>query len=619
MLRVDRKSNDNAPRFCGQATLSLLVSTTCILIFSPCALAAPPPNDECEGAIEIVGEGVFPFDNTNTTAQYPWEIDHDVWYCWTSTCSSAATVDTCAGTVIDTTIGVWDECDCPPSGWLANDPYYDGDECALQSIVTFGAQVGHDYLIQIGTPFGIHGGGVGTFTVACGDGPVPPCQHPSENCQQRDGWNALTSDRTDYFVADDFTPAADGEITEICWWGTYLGEDNALPPPDSFEVLYVIDGGGLAGQETAGLFSQEAGTLTVEGPTRTYRLLADTDVEYEYKATHAPVPVSAGQCYWVEITNKLTGSDYWLWEVAPPGNGRALQDGRADTPPHGYDRRDARTADLSFCLNIPLGDPQACRPIPENDACVNSLSISEGETFFDTTGASTDGPAQRCTLSESCCGFPLGDHQIHRDIWFDYVAPCSALLTAQLCGSPFDTKLAIYEGPTCPPDVYAAACNDNGCDEVLAQQSYVERLVTQGQDYKIRVGGYTAPLEGNCGMESDDPGCGDSVCEAAVCAIDASCCVNPWWDSLCAEIARDVCGGRSGPGTIQLDLTATDPTNMDLSKFAVFSTCYTGSCTQPPCGPALYPGPCCLTNDFDDDGDVDADDHAAFLTGFSGP
>ncbi|MGD2110995.1 MAG: hypothetical protein PVI86_16585, partial [Phycisphaerae bacterium] len=452
--RTDRHPDHRPARFWVRPVVCLAASAVCTLLPSPPALAAPPPNDECEDAIAIAGQGIFAFDNTSATTRYPgsYGIHNDVWYCWTSSCSGAVTVDTCASTVVDTALGVWDGCDCPsgaPGDFLGQYPDDNDDQCAFQSRTTFHAQLEHNYLIQIGTaleltPVRIFGG-TGTFTVACGDTPVPPCQEPEENCQPRDAWDAWTSDRTEYFVADDFTPAVSGEVTGICWWGIYLGEENALPPPDAFEVAYYVDEDGLPGAPVA-LFSQSAGTLTVEGPTRTYQLLADTDIEYEYKATHAPVPVSAGQCYWVEITNSLTGSRSWLWEVASTGNGRAVQDGRTHAPADGYDERDARPADLAFCLDVPLGDPQACRPIPENDACADSLSISEGETFFDTTGASTDGPDHRCLPSAECCIFPLGDHQVHRDVWFHYVAPCSARLTAELCDSPFDTKVAIYEG-----------------------------------------------------------------------------------------------------------------------------------------------------------------------------
>jgi hypothetical protein len=214
----------------------------------------------------------------------------------------------------------------------------------------------------------------------------------------------------------------------------------------------------------------------------------------------------------------------------------------------------------------------------------------------------------------------LGDHQIHRDVWFDYVAECSGLLTARLCDSPFDTKLAIYEGFACPPDDVAVVCDDDGCDAILSQQSQGELLVTRGQGYKIRVGGYTAPLFGDCGIESSEsPGCLDVGCIAAVCAIDSSCCDGQVWGSWCAEIANAVCGGRSGPGTIQLELTAPPPVDLDLTDFALFSACFTGDCSGLPCDPALDPSACCPMRDFDNDGDVDVADYAAFLTGFTGP
>jgi hypothetical protein len=587
-----------------------------VLVGSTCAVAGTPvPNDACEDAIEISGQGIFAFENADATSDHPYDIAHDVWYCWTSSCSGAVTLDTCGGTAVDTRIGIRGECQCPPTTWVA----FDDDDCVYQSSVTFEATVGSSYLIQIGTNPQVHGS-TGTFTIQCGEAPEPPCAQVSENCQGRDGWNALTSNRTEFVVADNFTPGINGDITEICWWGTYSDDRNRdWSAPDSFELRYYLDEGGLPGAMIAGPFSQVDSTLSVQGPTRTYRLLADVDLEYEYTATHDPVPVLAGKCYWVEISNEVSGASTWLWEVAPPGDGRAVQDGKGGGSPDGYDPRDAVVADLSFCLNLPLGNPQTCRAAPINDACVDSLPIYEGETFFDTSGALTDGPEQRCLPSEECCWFPLGDHQIHRDIWFDYVAPCSGLLTAYLCDSPFDTKVAIYDGLTCPPTDAATVCDDDGCDDVLTQQSQAGRPVTQGHGYKIRVGGYIAPLQGDCGWRHDTPGCSDAVCETAACAVYASCCDGSYWDWPCIWLASALCAGRSGPGTIQLELTALPPADLDLADYAAFTKCATSLCDAPPCDPPLYDGPCCLTVDFDNDGDIDLADFARFLSGFDGP
>ncbi len=586
------------------------------LLGSVCLVTGTPaPNDACEDAVEISGQGIFGFDNANATAVPPNDMEHDVWYCWISPCDGEVTIDTCGGTYVDTAIGVWDGCQCPPTGWLG----FDHDACVYQSSVTFPATTDSSYLIQIGTNPYVRGD-TGTFMIQCGAAPQPPCEQASENCQGRDGWDALASNRAESVVADDFSTAVDGDISEICWWGAYSDDNNRdWSMPDLFEVRYYFDNGGVPGTLFAGPFSQGDSTLSVQGPTRTYRLLGDTDLEYEYTATHDPVPVSAGECYWLEVTNVAPGASSWLWEVAPPGDGRAMQDGDGVTSVDGYDLQDAVVHDLSFCLNLPLGNPQTCRAVPVNDACIDSLPIFEGVTFFDTSGASTDGPAQRCPPSQECCGFELGDHQIHRDIWFDYVASCSGLLAARLCESAFDTKVAIYEGLICPLTGGAILCNDDGCDEVLSQQSQAELLVTQGQSYRIRVGGYTAALLGDCGWEHGTPGCSDAVCEAAVCAVDTSCCDSPYWHLACAEIADTVCSGHSVPGMIQLELTAPPPMDLDLADYAAFAACMTGTCDDPPCDPPLHDEPCCLTSDFDHDGDVDVADYVAFLTGLTGP
>ena len=341
----------------------------CVLLTCAGSVAGTPaPNDACEDAVGISGQGVFAFDNANATVTPPSDMDHDVWYCWTSPCDGEVTIDTCGGTYVDTSIVVWDECHCPPSspvGW--ND-----DACVYQSSVTFPAVAGRSYLIQIGTNPHVHGD-AGTFTIGCGAAPVPPCQQASENCQDRDRWDALASNRTKSVVADDFTPAVDGAISGICWWGTYAddsGRDGSAP--DSFEVRYYVDDGGLPGALLAGPFFQAQSTLSVQGPTRTYQLLGDVDREYEYMATHEPVLVAAGACYWIEISNELPGAGSWLWEMAPPGNGRAVQDGSGTASPDGYDPHDALIGDLAFCLGLPLADPQACHSAPINNACANS-------------------------------------------------------------------------------------------------------------------------------------------------------------------------------------------------------------------------------------------------------
>ena len=45
---------------------------------------------------------------------------------------------------------------------------------------------------------------------------------------------------------------------------------------------------------------------------------------------------------------------------------------------------------------------------------------------------------------------------------------------------------------------------------------------------------------GDCLVSHGTPGCQNSECEAAVCAIDPFCC-NVVWDFICANEAIDIC------------------------------------------------------------------------------
>ena len=189
-----------------------------------------------------------------------------------------------------------------------------------------------------------------------------PCAQPPENCTVPDNASAFNSTPAVFITADDFTPAFNGSITAACWWGTYFdGIGDCNPGLDHFVVRYYLDEGSLPGTIIAE-FSQDAGTLMVSPATLTGGMIAGFLPEYEYSASHDPVPVVAGDCYWIEITNDPPGADCnWFWEIATGGNDRAVQDG---SPPDGYDAGDVVNTDLAFCLSVELGDATLCLPPP---------------------------------------------------------------------------------------------------------------------------------------------------------------------------------------------------------------------------------------------------------------
>lgn len=125
-------------------------------------------------------------------------------------------------------------------------------------------------------------------------------------------------------------------------------------------------------------------------------------------------------------------------------------------------------------------------PPPANDDCEDATPLSNGTTAISNVGASTDGFEE-----PELCDFD-GSAQINSDIWYEYVATCNGDLTVDMCGSFFDTKLAVYDGcGVCPPGVGPVVCNDDddGCG-VFGEQSRVTVPVMQGQCYRVRVGGF---------------------------------------------------------------------------------------------------------------------------------
>lgn len=447
-------------------------------------------SDDCTMAEAISGVGLYSFDTSAAaTDGSPHgaclafgedQIENDIWYCWTSDCDGTVRVETCGLTTVDTRIAVYSGCNvCPPTDaelLACND-----DTCSLQSRVQFAAVNGQTYLIRIGNYPGA-GGGIGQFNVTCLPPAMEICMQPAGNCQGRDLSDARTSTRGAFTTAEDLVPASSGNITGLCWWGTYA---SGAASADSFEVCYYADAGGFPGAAIA-CFSQSLGSLTVGGPSDTGNQIAGIVPEFGYTGSHAAVAVTGGQCIWVEITNGTTGNT-WFWEISPPGSGRAVQHAGS---PGGYSPADILLGvDLAVCLDIALGDPAPCLPPPAmNDDCGDCDAITgEGIFAFDNSGATTDGP------THAACFF-FGEDQIENDVWFCWTASCDGSVQIQTCGlTGVDTKMAVYNGLTCPTDdTTLIVCNDDAC----GLQSSVTFTATSGQNYLIRIGNYPGAAPG---------------------------------------------------------------------------------------------------------------------------
>ncbi|MCX5688262.1 MAG: FG-GAP-like repeat-containing protein [Planctomycetota bacterium] len=144
---------------------------------------------------------------------------------------------------------------------------------------------------------------------------------------------------------------------------------------------------------------------------------------------------------------------------------------------------------------------QACPPAPiANDSCATPFPvINGGPMVFSTVGATTDGPTESLTLGLA----------VSKDVWFLYTAPSTGVASVSLCGSSFDTMVAVYDGTTCPtgPNTAIAGNDDSRC----GLQSFATFACSAGNQYLIRVGGYVN-ASGNALMTVQCTA--DSVCPA---------------------------------------------------------------------------------------------------------
>lgn len=194
---------------------------------------------------------------------------------------------------------------------------------------------------------------------------------------------------------------------------------------------------------------------------------------------------------------------------------------------------------------------------PPNDNCTAPASAIDGEQAFTNVDATTDGPDE-----PGVCGF-FDYTQIGADVWFCYEATCNGQAVVSLCGSEYDTKMAVYQGCDCPTAA-PIACNDDGCGPCSGgvcngTASRVTFQAQAGQSYMIRLGGFRGeqgpgtltircgqtacgPGQGDCTTASGTPGCDDAACCETTCGVDPYCC-DVVWDQLCADESAGLCAG----------------------------------------------------------------------------
>ncbi len=147
---------------------------------------------------------------------------------------------------------------------------------------------------------------------------------------------------------------------------------------------------------------------------------------------------------------------------------------------------------------------------PANDDCASAIPVSGGSIGGTTVNATNDG-AGTCGASSTS-----------PDVWYLYIASADGTLTADTCGSGYDTVLGIWSD--CPGSGSEIVCNDDSC----GLQSQVTPTVSEGVTYYIRVSGF-AGATGTFTLTIAEPGVGAS------CLSDDTCIYGSMQDCVDAD------------------------------------------------------------------------------------
>jgi hypothetical protein len=400
---------------------------------------AIPSNNACANATPVNEIGALPFNTTYASPDGPGlpcgsiEGSNDVWYDYTATFTGEVTVSLC-GSLYDTRLAVFTGTSCSPLGAIiaCNDDY-----CSLQSMVTFNVVSGSSYKILAGG-YSLTAYGQGYLTIKPNCIPAcPPDATPENEPIIPNEGTDITNGGCNY-VPFNFSPVTLGQ--------TYCGLINTYVKAGSpYRDLdwYRLD---LSDATDSTLLTWDVYT-TFEGYAVIIDAEADDCIFYNYLSSANPTP-----CKHFLISARVKPGIYYL--VISSAGFYGLP------PEAGPYRYIAKLTGLT---------------IPSNDVCVNSGAIGEVVNMpFNTTAATRDGTGTCLASSGS------------RNIWHTYYPSCTGTAEISLCGSYYDTKMAVYEGTGCSPYGTLLGCSDDYC----GLSSLVTIPVIFGHSYNIEIGGF---------------------------------------------------------------------------------------------------------------------------------
>jgi hypothetical protein len=516
----------------GTAHMALGITTT-----------SPPYYDNCNNAKNVGDVTNLAFDTTYATFDGPGHYIHspNIWYCYTAPCNGCTTVSL-IGSSFDTKLAIYNGCSCPPEItdlMKVNDDFY-----IQQAQTTFPVTAGNKYLIEVGG-FDSEDIGPGVINISCDPETTSPYNNNCYNaqlignvenlpfdttCATFDGpghcvnspniWYryiaTVTGNITVSLCGSDFDTKLAIYQTSSCYPSAeqqigcnddYCGLQSEITFEAVAGLEYLIEIGGYniseGGQGVISISSEIVSNVPANDNCYNAQAVGDvTDLLFD--TTNATFD-GPGQCMespniWYcytaittgNVTVSLCGSEFdtmlavyngcscppstsslieynddacnWQSEITFPGtagNSYLIEVG-------GYGSQTGEGV-LNITSEGGSGDGA-----PVNDGCRNAIHVGDVTNLpFDTTEATFDGVGH-CVRSPN--------------IWYCYTATCTGNVTVSLCGSEFDTMLAVYEGCVCPPTLASMIeCNDDFCGE----QSQITFPATAGSQFMIEIASYT--------------------------------------------------------------------------------------------------------------------------------
>ncbi len=467
----------------------------------------------------------------------------DIWYAYTPSSSGTATFDLC-GSSYDSRLGIYDA--CGGSVLACNDnngPACSGWNASIEMSVTSGTT----YYIQVGGNNANTGAGDLTISLiptpandicanalsinevsdlpfstinANASGENPGCGGTADPI---DIWYAYTATQTgsavfslcgsDYDTRIAVWDACGGSVlacNENAYFCSYNDQNSILTMNVVTGSTYYVQVGGedaITGDGYLSIFvtsttitnDECANAISVNGPSLTPyttvsatagglrpSCLAGTDVDpidiwFSYTAATTGV-VNIGLC------DSYYDSQIAVYDACGGAELACNDDDGPGCPHKGASVQVSVTAASTYYIQVfgwdgATGNGDLSIELvqqPTNDDCANAIAINEvtDEPFTTTVNATAGGDNPGC-----------GGATDPVDIWYAYTPTAAGIAHFDLCDSPFDTRLAIWDA--CSGTVLA--CNDdNDYCSVGSAQSYISMQVSTSTTYYVQVGGKNA-------------------------------------------------------------------------------------------------------------------------------